>query len=189
MIYVTRNPKDAAISGYHHLKHLHEFKGTLTGLLDCALAGEAYWGSYFQHVDEYLRLAEVRENLLVITYEALINNPVDEIKRVANHLEIKLSNENAQRVADYIHFDRMKNRRRSNRQDLVENYTDKTNSFKCVDLMFYCFIIILSTPFYFRFLRKGKIGSSKEEMPAEYIEKYNEEMKKWPRIMKMYPNF
>lgn len=42
---------------------------------------------------------------------------------------------------------------------------------------------------YFRFLRKGKKDSHKEEMPAEYIEKFNEEMQKWKGVMELYGNY
>lgn len=39
----------------------------------------------------------------------------------------------------------------------------------------------------YRFMRKGKIGSFREEMPEEYIELFNEETRKWKNVSKMYP--
>lgn len=40
----------------------------------------------------------------------------------------------------------------------------------------------------YRFMRKGKIGSFREEMPEEYIERFNEETRKWKNISEMYPS-
>lgn len=130
MIYVFRNPKDAAISWYHHFKSLHHSSIELSTFLACMLRGDMFWGSYFQHVDEFLRLAETKTNLLVISYEALVSNTAAEIQKVATFLDISLSEENVKKVADYIHFDQMKNRSRSNRAEFSKALNGEENGSK-----------------------------------------------------------
>lgn len=98
--------------------------------MDCVLSGDMFWGSHFQHTEEYLRLAEVKNNVLVITYEALINDPVSEVKRVAEFLGTPLVDDDAKKVADFIHFDQMKNRSRANREELTERFSRENTDFK-----------------------------------------------------------
>lgn len=38
----------------------------------------------------------------------------------------------------------------------------------------------------FRFMRKGKVNSYKEEMPQEYIKKMDEEIRKWKEVNDLY---
>lgn len=128
MIYVYRNPKDVAVSWYHYYVNLAGFEGHLTDVLDCYLSGENPGGSYFEHVDEFIKLSKVKTNLLVITYEELRETPIPVILRVAKHLAVPLTNEDAEVVADYINFDTMKNRLSSNRQakfDAINSRTGK----------------------------------------------------------------
>lgn len=119
MIYVARNPKDAAISWYHHFKGINYYNGSLEELLDCYVKGENIWGSYFQHLNEFLRLSKVVPNLLVVTYEELVSDPHTAIRRIADYLDIPVSDDNVAKVADYIHFDKMKSRKSSNREGML----------------------------------------------------------------------
>lgn len=119
MIYVIRNPKDTAISWHHHCVNIMGYQGQLTDTLDCFLSGDHIFGSYFRHVEEFLKLSKIKRNLLVITYEELKSRPVSTTLRVAKYLEIVLQNGDAQSIADYIHFDRMKDRPSSNRDGIV----------------------------------------------------------------------
>lgn len=41
IVYIVRNPKDAAISYYHHLKNVRGFKGTLEDFLGLYLSGQS----------------------------------------------------------------------------------------------------------------------------------------------------
>lgn len=120
IVYVARNPKDAAISAYHHFKNLLGLEGTLNDLLECFLGGYTFYGSQFQHMEEYIRLAKLKNNLLVVTFEDLVTNPVQVVRRVADFLEVTLSDEDAIKVAAYISFDKMKKRENSNFHEFVD---------------------------------------------------------------------
>lgn len=129
MIYTVRNPKDAVVSVFHHFKNLHGYCGSLNDILDGYLKGEILYGSYFQHVEEYVRVAQLKKNLLFVTYEDMVTNMPKVVKEVAEYLEIKLKESDIEKVAEYVHFDQMKARKSSNFQHLVENF-NQTTEFK-----------------------------------------------------------
>lgn len=124
IIYVIRNPKDTAISWYHFNKNLHGFNGTLGDCLDGYLSGYVAYGSYFKHADEFIQLSKRRKNILLVTYEDLVTNPVEVVRRVAEFLEKSLSDAEVRNVAQFIHFDQMKARKNSNKQDIAEGNKD-----------------------------------------------------------------
>lgn len=172
MIYIVRNPKDAAVSVFHHYKNVHGFYGTLTDKLEGVLKGEALYGSYFRHVDEFVRLSEVKDNLLLVRYEDMVTDIEPVIKKINDFLGIRMSDADVKRVANYVHFDQMKDRKSSNFQDFTEAASLKGSG--------------EVSPF--KFLRKGQKDSHKEEMPPEWIERYDQEMRKWDRVMALYPD-
>lgn len=132
IIYVVRNPKDAAISFYHHHKHLTGFTGSLADFLDDFLAGAPVTGSFFSHVDEYLRLAKERpSNMLVITYEDIVADMTMVVQRVAEFINVPLSGVEVEAMSKYLQFDQMKLRENSNMQNLMDRMAvDKSSEFK-----------------------------------------------------------
>lgn len=120
IIYVARNPKDAAISQYHHHRNIHGYDRPLNDFLEDFLLGELPFGSYFRHVEEFSRLAKVRGNFLFITYEDMVQDMSAGVSKVAQFLGISLSNEDVSRVADFLNFDKMKTRATSNMQEITE---------------------------------------------------------------------
>lgn len=120
MIYTIRNPKDAVVSVYHHFKNVHGYVGSFTDMLEGYLNGEIIYGSYFQHVEEYLRLSKIKQNLLLVSYEDMVTDMVKVVEQLSSFLDIPLSDTDIQKVADYVHFDKMKERKSSNFQDFAE---------------------------------------------------------------------
>ncbi|KAM7283921.1 sulfotransferase ssu-1 [Ixodes scapularis] len=72
-VYVSRNPKDCAVSFYHHTRMLPEYQfedGEFSDFLDIFLKGETEYGDYFDHVlPWYQRRHE--PNVFFVTYEQL----------------------------------------------------------------------------------------------------------------------
>lgn len=111
MIYTIRNPKDAAVSFFHHLQNMNGYSGSFTDMLDGFLKGEVIYGSYFKHVEEYLRLSELKSNMLLVAYEDMVTDMPKVIRKVTKFLDIPLSDEDIEKVADYVHFDNMRERK------------------------------------------------------------------------------
>lgn len=172
MIFVCRNPKDAVVSQYHYFKNVHGFYGSMEDMFDVYLSGDILYGSYFQYLDEYVALSKVTKNMLLVTYEDMVTDMPNVIKQIVEFLGITLSEVDIMKVAEYVHFDQMKNRKSCNNQELVDEkilQTGRTSTYK--------------------FLRKGKKDTYKMEMPEKYIVKFNEEMSKWKGVMELYPNY
>lgn len=197
IVYVARNPKDVAISAYHHAKNLYGSEASLNDHLESCLKGNTFYGSPFQHMDEYIRVAKVKNNLLLITFEDLVTNPLQVIRRVAAFLGVPLSDAEVIKLGDYISFDKMRERENSNYHELLDyclqrnpnNKTDFRWVLRSINNLFYRIFVVAVNWFAFRFQRKGKKGSFKTEMPEDFIGRYNEEMAKWKDLMTLYPNY
>ena len=52
VVYVARNPKDAAVSYYYHSKNipLHGFTGTVEELIDLFMEDLLFYGPYWNHI-------------------------------------------------------------------------------------------------------------------------------------------
>lgn len=120
MIYTVRNPKDAVVSQYHHFKNVHGYVGSLTDMLDGYLDGDIIYGSYFNHVEEFLRLSKIKKNILIVQYEDMVTDMMKVVTQLNDFLGVPLSKADIGTVADYVHFDKMKDRKCSNFQDFAE---------------------------------------------------------------------
>jgi hypothetical protein len=86
---VVRNPFDCAVSFYHHtrgfVRHYDFADGTWDAFFECFVAGEVDFGDYFDHLLSWWprRLAP---NVLFLTYEGLLAEPLPGIRRIAEFL-------------------------------------------------------------------------------------------------------
>lgn len=168
-IYITRNPKDAAISYFHHHKNLHGYEGSLQEFLQDFLLGAQVFGSYFRHVEEYLRFAKLRGDILVIKYEDLLFTAEEVIQKAASFLDIPATLENVRKTVDFLKFDNMKLRKNSNLDEVTEQLKSNGN-----------------IEGEFRFLRNGKVNSFGTEMPDNYIKLFDDETSKWEYVCNIY---
>ena len=56
-IYVMRNPKDVAVSYYHHMKHVTRFNYTseFDVYFESFIKGNVFYGFWFDHVFEWTK--------------------------------------------------------------------------------------------------------------------------------------
>lgn len=120
VIYVVRDPRDAAVSWFHHYKNIHGYGGSPEAFFADYLTGEMVFGSYFRHVEEFSPLARELDNFLLIRYEDILSDSFTTIKKVASFLNKPLSDKDVQSLADYLKFDRMKERKNSNMAAITE---------------------------------------------------------------------
>ena len=75
MIYVVRNPKDNAVSYFHHHRmstYLGNYKGSWDTYVDLFAKGHLVHGDWFSHVNGYWQLAQQFHNrILFVAYEEL----------------------------------------------------------------------------------------------------------------------
>lgn len=104
-IYVFRDPRDAAVSLFCHLRG--------TGLTDFISnvsfddfhkkvmrnKDEVFYGLWETHLENWLSKRD-ELNMLVLNYETMKGNPRSEIKRIANFLDLDITQEQIEDVAE-----------------------------------------------------------------------------------------
>ena len=89
-IYVARNPKDVAVSYYYFATNLTDigYDGTWDEFFDAYVLGEVYFGSVFDHVQEWWQASQQADNILFVTYETMKRSLADVTAEVADFLAI-----------------------------------------------------------------------------------------------------
>lgn len=118
IIHITRNPKDAAISLYHHYKHMHGYLGTMEEFLSLYLEGNVFYGPFTNTINEFLQL-KGEPNMHFITYEDMKSDLKGVIKSTASFLEKSLTDEQIEQMYAYLQVDAMRKNSACNQDDLV----------------------------------------------------------------------
>ena len=84
-IYVIRNPKDVAVSYFHHYRALkmHQFSGSWDEFFELYLSGNMYFGSWFDHVLGWWKHKDA-DNVLLLKYEDLKRNLREGVQKIAD---------------------------------------------------------------------------------------------------------
>jgi hypothetical protein len=79
----------------------------LKDYLDDFLDDAVMYSPYREYVQNYLNLPDY-ENILHLTYEEMVGDLEGTIQKVANFLGKKVSDENLERIKEYLKFENMK---------------------------------------------------------------------------------
>ena len=112
-IYIMRSPLDVCVSFYHHLSNQIEgrYEDTFDQFYEDWLNGDIAFGSWVDHVLSFApALARNSENVLLLTYENLLNDLAGEVDRIAEFLGIDCNVSEAKRrsLLPTFAFDYMK---------------------------------------------------------------------------------
>jgi len=104
VIYVARNPKDNCVSYYHHHKAMSycEYNGDFEKFVDFYIRGEVQYAPYWEHVKEAYNLSKTHPNMLFLTYEDLKKDLKSGIRKIAEHLGKKVSEDDIQKIHDHF---------------------------------------------------------------------------------------
>lgn len=145
VIYVARNPKDVAVSYYHHnrLLRIHDYQGNFEKYWEYFSNDLVVFSPYWEHVKEAWDIRN-RENLLFLFYENFITNMADSILQVARFLEKPINESDIHKLSKYLE---------------IENFK------KSVPLKANIAVKGVKNIGEQDFLRKGQIGTNKEFTP------------------------
>ena len=112
VIYIVRDPRDVAVSYYHHCIKMHWLSD------QCSLDEfvprfmkpefEINFGTWADHLLSWLGTRRDSENFLFVRYEDMIENPEAELSRVAALLNLDVGRDSLQRAVTLSSADRMR---------------------------------------------------------------------------------
>ncbi|XP_067649325.1 sulfotransferase 1B1-like [Haliotis asinina] len=112
IIYILRNPKDMAVSLFHHHKKLicYEYKGKWENHLSLLMDGKVDFGSFFDYMKDWAAVGKTHPELptLTLMYEDLKEDPLTGIRKLAKFLNVEKSEEFYHKVKDLTSFNKMK---------------------------------------------------------------------------------
>ena len=145
-IYVTRNPKDAAVSYFYHY---FTFKGAENfdwdTFISWFLSGKLYFGDYFDHVLSWWEHSNDK-NMLFLKYEDMKKDIISSITQIASFMNRELSEKEIELVAEKSSFSSMQKNSTTNYEWIPKEMRHPEG-----------------TPF----IRKGIVGGWKEHFSAK----------------------
>lgn len=106
IIFMSRDPRDVAVSMFHYLKH-YDNSLSLEKVLENFLNDQLIFCPYREFRLNFLNIPDY-PNILYMTYEAMTSNIDEAIQKVADFLGVKVSQENLRELKTYLRFDSMK---------------------------------------------------------------------------------
>uniref|UniRef100_A0AAG5DMR4 Sulfotransferase domain-containing protein n=1 Tax=Anopheles atroparvus TaxID=41427 RepID=A0AAG5DMR4_ANOAO len=155
IVYCARNPKDMVTSFFHHYCHLHGYTGSKEAFLEAILEDQVMFQPQIPHTLDFWSIRN-EPNVLFIHFEEMKRNMAAVLVRASHFLGKTYTNEQLAQLENHLSFDVMKNNNSANHSILLatmQSFAGRENA--------------KSTSF--RFMRKGKIGSYREELTTEYI--------------------
>ncbi|NUO84188.1 sulfotransferase domain-containing protein, partial [candidate division KSB1 bacterium] len=144
VVYLIRDGRDVMVSYFHHFKAMEGKEVDLMQVVKGKVGVPAVY-KWHQHVETWLANPFAAQ-MLAIKYEDLKNNPVNELRRFCAFAGVEREGAWLQRIADKASFENMRQKEATNGMGLLAWPKDKA------------------------FVRRGQVGSHKDEMPPEVLE-------------------
>ncbi|CAF94448.1 unnamed protein product, partial [Tetraodon nigroviridis] len=151
IIYVSRNPKDVAVSFYHFHQlatFLPEFR-TFPEFLHHFLEGTLCYGSWFDHVKGWTSVRRAPGALLHVAYEQMSLDLRGTIQKVSSYLQRPLAEDEMNSCVKHCSFSSMKENKMVNYSLVAKELMDHSKG---------------------SFMRKGKVGDWKTMFTEEQDE-------------------
>jgi len=145
VVYLLRDGRDVMVSYYHHLVALGDNKGDF---LHTVQSGEGLFPcKWHQHVEAWLS-NPYGAKMITVTYENLLANPVTELRKVCDFIGYARGNAFLERVAEGASFQNMR------MKEVTSGWADP------------------NWPKDKPFVRRGKAGSHRDEMPSAVLQAF-----------------
>ncbi|RUS75050.1 hypothetical protein EGW08_017186, partial [Elysia chlorotica] len=111
IIHLLRQPKDVAVSWYHHMKHMHStvaftFEKYLDAYVQEDLIPTSHQFNYLRQMSEFEKL-HPDHPIIHIHYEDLKLDPVPVVQKLAKFIGVSAKEAFCQQVVEACHFDMM----------------------------------------------------------------------------------
>ncbi|MFO7679139.1 MAG: sulfotransferase domain-containing protein [Chloroflexota bacterium] len=156
-IYVARNPKDTAVSYYHHDRSKAGYEGSWEEHLNLFMQGQVMYGSYFDNLLPWWQASQNAANIFFLKYEDMHHDLAGAVAQIAAFIDVPLDQSLLARVVAGSSFKAMSTNEKTN-----FNWVPQRDG--------------LPTHF-----RKGEIGDWRNHFTAEQSERmdqlYSEKMR------------
>lgn len=104
---MTRNPKDAALSFYHHYRNLVGYSGSKEDFFDSYMDAKIIYAPFHDHV---LGFWAIRDNpkVLFLEYENMKEDLMPPLKKICEFLNKSYSDEEIVKLADHLSVENMR---------------------------------------------------------------------------------
>jgi len=145
VVYLIRDGRDVMVSYFHHFKTMEE--GKETDFLKVVKGKKGFPAAckWHRHVETWLS-NPYEAQMLIVKYEDLKTNPVNELQRFCEFAGVKRDDAFLKLMAEKASFEKMRQKEALNGMGLLTWPKEKA------------------------FVRRGAIGSYKDEMPPEILE-------------------
>lgn len=116
VIYIVRDPRDVAVSYWHFAKKQNVLpeNSTLVDFIEFFTQGKQdEFGSWGENVGSWLGARENNKDFLLLRYEDLLTNPIEELRRVAHFASLPNDENRIKRAIELSSFDRMQHLEKS----------------------------------------------------------------------------
>ncbi|XP_035893420.1 luciferin sulfotransferase-like [Anopheles stephensi] len=157
IVYCARNPKDMVTSFFHHYRHMHGYVGTRETFLEAILQDVVMFQPQIPHTLDFWSIRN-EQNVLFIHFEEMKRNMAEVLERACKFLGKSYTQAQLKRLEEHLSFDVMKKNDSANNSILLKlmksiSTTEAKDSFQ--------------------FMRKGQVGSHRDELSGEYIQRLN----------------
>ncbi|KAK7873226.1 hypothetical protein R5R35_011307 [Gryllus longicercus] len=156
VVYVAREPKDTAVSFYHHYKLLSGYTGDKDFFFECFYEGLVEHSPLWEHVLEFWKIKD-QPNILFNTYEEMKEDLPAVVQRTAKFLGKSLTEAQLTRLVEHLDIKQMKRNPATNYEDL---FTKAREEGRISDDQ--------------AFIRKGVVGEGRREMSPEMAARFDE---------------
>ncbi|XP_075159662.1 sulfotransferase 1E1-like [Haematobia irritans] len=158
VVYCARNPKDMAVSFYHFLQGLGTWQGTLDEFVEDLINNDIMYSSYWNHLIDFWKMRH-EPNVFFTTFEEMKRDLRKVIVDLNHFMEnADLSEEDLMKLEEHLSFESMKANPQTNLTFAIKSGHASPNVRPD-----------------FEFMRRGIVGSYKNELTLESQEK----LEKW----------
>uniref|UniRef100_A0A182JMW1 Sulfotransferase domain-containing protein n=1 Tax=Anopheles atroparvus TaxID=41427 RepID=A0A182JMW1_ANOAO len=118
IIYVARNPKDVAVSYYHHFRAIVGYSGTKEAFFDSILRDEVTFCPLVRHTVDFWALKDL-PNVLFLKYESMKRDLRAVLPKVCQFFNKSYTATQLDQLALHLSFDEMKKNKATNKHELA----------------------------------------------------------------------